>query len=136
LGQLHAAAAALEGLGIVNQPLAAIAKREETIFVQGQEEEPIRLDRFSPILHLIQMIRDEAHRFAVTFHRDRRSSQQLSSALLQVPGVGEKTVRKLLRSFGSLEQLRRSTIEELAGAVNRAQAVKIHEFLGGHSPCA
>ncbi len=129
IGQLHAAAAALEELGIINQPLAAIAKREETIFVAGQEDEPVRLDRFSPVLRLIQMIRDEAHRFAVTFHRGRRSSRQLSSALLQIPGVGEQTVRKLLRTFGSLERVRASTAEELAEVVNRGQARRIHEFL-------
>jgi len=72
VGQLHAAAAALESLEILNQPLAAIAKREELIYVLGQEDEPVRLDRFSPLLHLIQTVRDEAHRFAITFHRDRR----------------------------------------------------------------
>jgi excinuclease ABC subunit C len=73
LGQLHAAAEALEALGIINQPLASIAKREEWIYVLGQESEPVVLDRFSPVLHLIQMVRDEAHRFAITFHRARRS---------------------------------------------------------------
>lgn len=72
VGQLHAAAGALESLGIINQPVAAIAKREELIYVLGQEDEPVRLDRFSPVLHLVQMVRDEAHRFAVTFHRQRR----------------------------------------------------------------
>ncbi len=72
IGQLHSAADALESLGIINQPVAAIAKREEWIYVLGQEDEPVVLDRFSPVLHLIQTIRDEAHRFAITFHRDRR----------------------------------------------------------------
>jgi excinuclease ABC subunit C len=72
LGQLHAAAEALESLGIINQPVAAIAKREEWIYVLGQEREPVMLDRFSPVLHLIQTVRDEAHRFAITFHRARR----------------------------------------------------------------
>src|SRR4029077_10039155 len=69
LGQLHAAAEALEALEIINQPLAAIAKREEIIYVYGQESEPVALDHHSPVLHLVQLIRDEAHRFAVTFHR-------------------------------------------------------------------
>jgi excinuclease ABC subunit C len=72
IGQLHSAADALESLGIINQPVAAIAKREEWIYVLGQEGEPVVLDRFSPVLHLVQTIRDEAHRFAITFHRDRR----------------------------------------------------------------
>ncbi|MBM3775678.1 MAG: excinuclease ABC subunit UvrC, partial [Acidobacteria bacterium] len=101
VGQLHAAAEALEALGIINQPLAAIAKREELIYVLGQENEPIALDRFNPLLHLVQSIRDEAHRFAVTFHRTRRSAVRLTSELEQIRGVGEKTVRKLLRHFGS-----------------------------------
>src|ERR1700758_4941305 len=91
LGQLHAAADALEALGIINQPLASIAKREEIVYVLGQENEPIVLDRFSPILHLIQTIRDEAHRFAVTFHRTRRNARTLTSELDQIPGIGEIT---------------------------------------------
>jgi excinuclease ABC subunit C len=77
LGQLHAAAGALFDLGITDQPLASIAKREEWIYVYGQEQEPIVLDRFSPVLHLVQLVRDEAHRFAVTFHRARRSASRL-----------------------------------------------------------
>ena len=77
VGQLHAAAEALEALGVINQPVAAIAKREELIYVLGQEQEPVRLDRFSPVLHLIQTVRDEAHRFALTFHRQRRSKNAL-----------------------------------------------------------
>ncbi len=77
IGQLHAAADALEAIGIINQPVASIAKREEIIYVLGQEDEPIALDRYSPVLHLIQTIRDEAHRFAVTFHRQRRTSSRI-----------------------------------------------------------
>ncbi len=106
LGQLHAAAEALEEIGITDQPLASIAKREEWIYVYGQEEEPIILEKFSPILHLIQTIRDEAHRFAVTFHRTRRNAQRLTSELHEIPGIGQKTVEKLLRTFGSLERVR------------------------------
>jgi excinuclease ABC subunit C len=68
VGQLHAAAEALESLGIINQPLASIAKKEEILYVYGQEDEPVVLDRHSPVLHLIQQVRDESHRFAVTFH--------------------------------------------------------------------
>jgi excinuclease ABC subunit C len=77
LGQLHAAAGALFELGITDQSLASIAKREEWIYVYGQEQEPVVLDRFSPVLHLVQLVRDEAHRFAVTFHRARRSASRL-----------------------------------------------------------
>lgn len=131
IGQLHSAAEALASLGIINQPLAAIAKREETIFVEGQEKDPVHLDRFSPILHLVQMVRDEAHRFAVTFHRQRRSQSRLRSALLDVPGVGEKTARKLLRSFGSLKKVQASSQEKLARVVTRAQAQSIHQHFAG-----
>src|SRR5438270_10073560 len=82
IGQLHAAAQALESLQIVNQPLASIAKREEIIYVYGQEDDAIVLDRHSPVLHLVQIVRDEAHRFAVTFHRKRRQMRDRASELM------------------------------------------------------
>jgi excinuclease ABC subunit C len=128
LGQLHAAAAALEELGITDQPLASIAKREEWIYVYGQEEEPIVLDKFSPVLHLVQMVRDEAHRFAVTFHRTRRNESRMRSELDQIPGIGEKTVMKLLRHFGSLERVREAPEEELAQIAGRAAARKLKDL--------
>jgi excinuclease ABC subunit C len=128
LGQLHAAAAALEELGITDQPLASIAKREEWIYVYGQEEEPIVLDKFSPVLHLVQLVRDEAHRFAVTFHRTRRNESRMRSELDQIPGIGEKTVMKLLRHFGSLERVREAPEEELAQIAGRAAARKLKGF--------
>jgi excinuclease ABC subunit C len=127
IGQLHAAADALESLGIINQPLASIAKREELIYVLGQENEPIALDRYSPILHLIQSIRDEAHRFAVTFHRTRRNAQRLTSELHKIPGVGERTVQKLLKSFGSLEMVRQASEEALAKVIGPAAARRVRE---------
>jgi excinuclease ABC subunit C len=127
IGQLHAAADALESLGIINQPLASIAKREELIYVLGQENEPIALDRYSPILHLIQTIRDEAHRFAVTFHRTRRNAQRLTSELHKIPGVGERTVQKLLKSFGSLEMVRQASEEALAKVIGPAAARRVRE---------
>jgi excinuclease ABC subunit C len=117
IGQLHAAADALESLGVINQPLASLAKKEEILYVLGQESEPIRLDRHSPVLHLVQTVRDEAHRFAVTFHRQRRDSKRLTSELLEIPGVGPKTARKLLATFGSIERLKQATDEELAAVV-------------------
>src|ERR1700675_3345450 len=120
LGQLHAAAGALEALGITDQPLASIAKREEWIYVHGQEDEPIVLDKFSPVLHLVQQVRDEAHRFAITFHRTRRNASRLRSELDQIPGVGDKTVAKLLRHFGSLERVRQVSEDDLAVVVGRA----------------
>ena len=129
LGQLHAAAEALEALGITDQPLASIAKREEWIYVYGQEDEPIVLEKFSPVLHLVQQVRDEAHRFAVTFHRTRRNASRLRSELDQIPGVGEKTAMKLLKHFGSVEQVRQSGEEELVRVAGRAAAKKIRTGL-------
>jgi excinuclease ABC subunit C len=128
IGQLHAAADALEAIGIINQPLASIAKREEIIYVYGQEDEPIVLDRFSPILHLVQSIRDEAHRFAVTFHRTRRNAQALTSELDQIEGVGGKTVQKLLKHFGSSELVRAANEEQLADVVGRAAARRVKRY--------
>src|SRR5690242_11924396 len=136
IGQLHAAAAALESLGITDQPLASIAKREEWIYVYGQEDEPIVLDKFSPILHLVQTIRDEAHRFAVTFHRTRRNAKRLSSELHEVPGIGQKTVEKLLRTFGSLERIRQANDDDLARVVGKAAATRLRGFLTQNSTLA
>jgi excinuclease ABC subunit C len=134
LGQLHSAAAALEELGITDQPLASIAKREEWIYVYGQEDEPVILDRFSPVLHLIQMVRDEAHRFAVTFHRTRRNASRLRGELIQLPGIGEKTAAKLLRHFGSLERVKQAPPEELAAVAGPAAARKVHAGLASEAP--
>jgi excinuclease ABC subunit C len=129
IGQLHAAAQALEKLQIINQPLASIAKKEEIIYIHGREDEPVILDRHSPILHLIQQIRDETHRFAVTFHRSRRTKRQLRTELTEIPGVGDRTARKLLQHFGSVARLRELSLEELASAVPRAQARRVFASL-------
>src|SRR5690242_504909 len=128
LGQLHAAAEALEAIGIINQPLASIAKREEIIYVYGQESEPTILDRFSPILHLVQTIRDEAHRFAVTFHRTRRNASRLTSELEEIAGIGKLTVQKLLKRLGSSDLVRAATEDELAAVVGRAAARKVRGY--------
>jgi excinuclease ABC subunit C len=122
LGQLHAAAAALDALEIINQPLAAIAKREEILYVYGQEKDPITLDHHSPVLHLIQLIRDEAHRFAVTFHRKRRQMRDRSSELLEIPGVGASTTRRLLEHFGSVQKVKQADAAALSAVVTRVQA--------------
>jgi excinuclease ABC subunit C len=127
LGQLHAAAEALASLEIINQPLAAIAKREEIIYVFGQESEPVVLDHHSPVLHLIQLIRDEAHRFAVTFHRKRRQMRDRSTELLEIPGVGARTTRRLLEHFGSVQAVKQAEAAALSSVVTRAQAEAILE---------
>src|SRR6267154_3174292 len=129
LGQLHAAAQALEALEIINQPLAAIAKREEIIYVFGQEDEPVVLDHHSPVLHLVQMIRDEAHRFAVTFHRKRRQIRDRATELREIPGVGESTTRRLLEHFGSLQAVKQADVAALSAVVTKNQAEAIlHHF--------
>ena len=125
LGQLHAAAEALNSLQIINQPLAAIAKREEIIYVFGQEEEPVVLDHHNPVLHLIQLIRDEAHRFAVTFHRKRRQLRDRATELREIPGVGESTTRRLLQHFGSLQAVKHADAAALSAVVTRSQAEAI-----------
>jgi len=125
IGQLHAAAQALESLQIINQPVASIAKKEEVLFVLGQEDEPIVLERHSPVLHLIQQIRDETHRFAVTFHRQRRGKRQTQSVLNEIPGVGPKTAQKLLKEFGSVANIQRAGVEKLSAIISRKSAEKI-----------
>jgi excinuclease ABC subunit C len=127
LGQLHAAAQALEALEIINQPLAAIAKREEIIYVYGQEDDPVVLDHHSPVLHLVQMIRDEAHRFAVTFHRKRRQIRDRATELRAIPGVGESTTRRLLEHFGSLQAVKQADVAALSAVVTKTQAQAILE---------
>ena|SRR5215472_13291707 len=125
LGQLHAAAQALESLEIINQPLASIAKREEIIYVYGQEDEPVVLDHHNPVLHLVQQIRDEAHRFAVTFHRKRRQMRDRSTELLEIPGVGASTTRRLLEHFGSVQAVKQADAAALSAVVTRTQAEAI-----------
>jgi len=117
LGQLHAAADALESLGLTTQPLASIAKREEIIYLYGNEDDPVILDRRSPVLHLVQLIRDESHRFAVGYHRQRRAMRDRDSELLNIPGVGQQTRQRLLTHFGSLRDVQQATAESLAAVV-------------------
>ncbi len=128
IGQLHAAAQSLESLQIINQPVASIAKKEEILYILGQEDEPCILDRHSPVLHLIQQIRDETHRFAVTFHRQRRGQRQTKTVLSDIPGVGSRTIQKLLREFGSIANLRRAGKEKLCRVVTAkvAEAILAH----------
>jgi len=125
IGQLHAAAQALESLQIINQPVASIAKKEEILYALGQEDEPIILEHHSPVLHLIQQIRDETHRFAVTFHRQRRGKRQTQSALDEIPGIGPRTAQKLLKEFGSVANIQRAGVEKLSAVVSRRSAEKV-----------
>jgi excinuclease ABC subunit C len=122
IGQLHAAQSALDELNIVDQPLASIAKREEIIYIAGREDEPVILERRSPVLRLIQQIRDESHRFAINFHRERRGRRTLTSELSEIAGIGLKTTQKLLTHFGSLAKIKEATVEDLQSIVKRPQA--------------
>jgi excinuclease ABC subunit C len=131
IGQLHSAAEALAGLQITNQPIAAIAKREEIIYVHGQEDEPVVLDRHSPVLHLVQTIRDEAHRFALTFHRKRRQMRDRSSELLKIPGIGALTSRRLVEHFGSVRAVQQADPAALSAVVSKPQAEAIRTHFAG-----
>ncbi len=125
-GQLHSAYQALGELGIDDRGLASIAKREELVFVEGQEE-PIRIDESSSVLHLLQEVRDEAHRFAVTYHRKRRSLRDFASELDEIPGVGERRRRLLLKTFGSVKRIREAGIDELVPIVGEKLARTIKD---------
>jgi excinuclease ABC subunit C len=127
-GQLSAATAALAELGIGHQPVASIAKKEELIFVPGRAE-PIVLPHSSPVLQLVQRVRDEAHRFAVGFHRKVRAQRTLRSELDDIPGVGPAKRRKLLSRFGSLRGVRGASLADLATAVGAAMAARIRQHL-------
>ena len=129
-GQLGAAVSALEELGIGDQPVASLAKREEVIFLRGREE-PIALPRSSPVLQLVQRVRDEAHRFAVGFHRKARTMRTIRSELDDIPGVGPAKRRLLLSRFGSLRGVRVASAAELAAAVGKATAARIRAHFEG-----
>jgi len=132
-GQLSSALAVLEGLGLGHLQVAALAKREEAIFLDGRSG-PVRLPRDSPILHLVQRIRDEAHRFAVTYHRKVRSRRTLGTELLEIEGVGARRARLLLRRFGSVQGVREAASESLAEVVGARLADRIRSHLAGGRP--
>jgi len=129
-GQLHAAQAALEELGLGDEPLASLAKKEELIFLPGRED-PVTLPRSSPVLQLVQRVRDEAHRFAIGFHRKARAMRTLRSELDEIPGVGPATRRKLLSRFGSVRGVRGATEAELGAVVGPATAARVRSHFGG-----
>jgi len=123
-GQLSSAVAALEELGLGDQPVASLAKREELILVPGRAE-PIALPRHSPVLQLVQRVRDEAHRFAIGYHRKARSARTLRSELDDIPGVGPTKRRALLSRFGSVRGVRGASEAELATVVGKATATRV-----------
>jgi excinuclease ABC subunit C len=136
VGQLHAAYAALAEIGIQpgvpGQPaLASIAKREEVLYVHGQEQEPVVLERRSPVLHMVQMIRDESHRFAVTYHRKRREMRDRDSELDTIAGVGPRTRQRLLEHFGSVRAIGLADRDALTAVVSAATAARIRAHFDG-----
>ncbi|HEY5023066.1 MAG TPA: excinuclease ABC subunit UvrC [Gemmatimonadaceae bacterium] len=134
-GQLSAAHAALAEVGITDRPLISLAKREEEIFIWGREE-ALKLSRRSPALRLLQQARDEAHRFAVTYNRKRRSMRTVTSELLRVPGIGPVKRRQLLQEFGSVQGVREAGEEAIARlpGFNPERARKLLESLAATSP--
>ncbi len=136
-GQLSAAHEALAALGLDDRPLVSLAKREEEVFVWGREE-PIRMSRRSTALRLLQQIRDEAHRFAVTYNRKRRTMRTVTSELLKIPGIGPVKRRRLLQEFGSIQGVREASEEAIAKVpgFNAAQAKRLLESLAATSPMA
>ncbi|HEV8337319.1 MAG TPA: excinuclease ABC subunit UvrC [Candidatus Polarisedimenticolia bacterium] len=129
-GQLSAAAAVLEKLDLVTLRLVSIAKREEILHLKGQDRE-FALDHSSPALHLVQRIRDEAHRFAITRHRRSRSRRTLTTALMEIPGIGVSRARRLLKTFGSVKGILAASQEDLVREVGPALAERIRRNLSG-----
>ncbi len=127
-GQLNAALTALNKLGIDELTIAGLAKREEEIYVP-EREEPIRLDRHDPALQLLQMVRDETHRFAVSSHRRRRTRRVLHSALDDIPGIGEKRRRLLIERFGSLSGVKQASSQDLINVLGRKVGKQVYDDL-------
>jgi excinuclease ABC subunit C len=127
LGQRGAAVSALARVGLPMLPVVSIAKREEELYLD-QHQAPLRLERNDPALHLVQRLRDEAHRFAVSRHRRRRSKRTLQTELTQIPGIGATRAKALLRQFGSVKGVRSASAEELTAAVGPAAASKIRGY--------
>jgi excinuclease ABC subunit C len=130
-GQLAAAAAAMSELDLEAIPMVGVVKpplrhnEVSHLLVKGREHEPVYLDSHSLILRLLQMIRDETHRFAVTYHRKRRELRDFTSELTAIPGVGEKRKGRLLRHFGSIQRVSNASISELTPFVGRKTAEEI-----------
>ncbi|MDH4198706.1 MAG: excinuclease ABC subunit UvrC, partial [Candidatus Aminicenantes bacterium] len=128
-GQLSAAGEALAGLGLSSIPVVSLAKKEEILFT-ARHGNGLRLARTSPALKLVQAVRDEAHRFAVTFHRKRRAKKSFASELDGIPGLGPKKKAALLARYGGVAAIRRAPLEELAGLIGR----KLAKIIGGRLP--
>jgi excinuclease ABC subunit C len=129
-GQLNAALGALAALGVEETPVVSLAKREEEVYVPARPE-PLALPRNDPGLQLLQQVRDEAHRFAVSRHRRRRTARTLKSRIEELPGIGPRRRKQLLRRFGSLEGIRAASADELASELGPVLGRRVHERLRG-----
>jgi excinuclease ABC subunit C len=127
-GQLSAGSKALRQLDLEAVPAVALAKKEETLFLKGHEDEPINLPGNSPILHLVQRIRDESHRFAVSYHRKRRQIRDQHSDLDDIPGIGPKRKAALLRNLGSLQQVSKASFAELKPIIGHSAAEMVVDY--------
>ena len=129
LGQLSAVKQALAEVGLSRLPVVSLAKAEELVYVPGRQQ-PLRLSRVSPALQLLQRVRDEAHRFVVTYQRTLRNQGKRGSTLLDIPGIGEKRRKALLKHFGSIAAMRRATVEELAAVdgLTRTMAATLYAY--------
>ena len=125
-GQLSSAIESLDEIGLKGYEIIGLAKRLEEVFLPG-ESEPQSIPKTSSSLKLLQHVRDEAHRFAITFHRQRRSKRTITSELLEIKGIGEKVVQKLLTKY-SLEEIKKANEVQLAEIVGKAKAKLIAEF--------
>jgi excinuclease ABC subunit C len=131
LGQLHAAEAALKALGLEQLELGSLAKKEELVFRPGSST-PLKIPKSSPVLQLLQRIRDEAHRFAITYHRALRAKRTLQTELTQIPGIGPATAKKLLQTFGSVSAIKRASEAELSNGLGPASVRRIVAWQNGN----
>ena len=128
-GQLQAALTALDRVG-VDLPVVGLSKREEELWTVGRHD-PVRLSRKDPALTLLQRVRDEAHRFAITKHRGRRARRMRETSLTDIPGIGPARARRLLREFGSLAGLAAANPDRIAQVVGPSSARAVRSYLDG-----
>jgi len=129
-GQLNAALELRQELGLDSIPMASLAKENEEVFIPG-DPQPVYIAKDSPALHILQRARDEAHRFAISYHRKLRHKEGITSALDNIPGVGLKRKKALLKKFGSIKAIKEASLEELSqtGGMTSALAQKVKEYL-------
>jgi excinuclease ABC subunit C len=126
-GQLNSAIKILKKLGLTNISIIGLAKRLEEIYIP-EKKDPIQIPKTSSSLKLLQQIRDEAHRFAITFHREKREKRIIKSELDEIEGIGSKTAQKLLTHFGSVENIRNSSLDQIAEIIGKSKASIVYNY--------